>query len=100
MNEPRRFKHWDDWQELTWQWCITPFLKNCSEYKQDNILSAFAVGVRQGHYRCSYQTLHSLDALICSIGQTIKMVWGHNPSKIHDDCERIIQLHRLLEAYQ
>ena len=44
--------------------------------------------------------MQSVDQALCAVGQTIQMAGLDNPTKVVGGGQRIIQLHRMMEAYQ
>ena len=50
VDEPRRKLLWRHWCTYSQRWHVSPYLETCSKLQQAAILSAFAVGIREGNY--------------------------------------------------
>ena len=102
VDESRRLQYWEHRVKFTTsQWRVLPFLDDCDQFKKANVLSSFAVGVRNGDYgRGNRVTAQSVDRALRAVGQTIQLAGGQDPTKVHGGRERILQLRRQLESYR
>ena len=101
VDEPRRQKYWKDWCEFTRCWNVSPFLDEVSRSRQADILTAFAVGVREGHYgRGNRITAQSVDRAIRAVGQTFQLACRPDPTKIDGGHQRILPLGRQIATYR
>jgi len=100
VDEPGRKKYWKDWCSFTSKWNVSPFLEGVSKERQADILTSFAVGVREGHYgRGNRITAHSVDRAIPAVGQTFQLASRKDPTKIDGGHERILPLGRQIASY-